>query len=294
MPLSYYLGMDDRNNTNRLPAMSPSVPPADHGIRPADHGISVPPPSHDQSNLLPPPIPLMKGKEKEKDESNVGGLLINLAENGSEDGTSAPTEKDAGTVPPDPTEKDTGTIPQVPTKNDTAMLPSAPTEQEASTTLQATTGKEAGMNPDKLTNPKQKGTPKPERQATSSNESSSSGHDDTKYEEYMKCFLEWLSLDSDCKRMLDNTTKMLASHKSRKGNKAIPIFQHTVDEDPELFTEAQAQTIAAVNSVRNGSGPSIRVRVRVGTEPEQDWRSQLLIKPNDRFAYGSIDISLLV
>jgi hypothetical protein len=30
--------------------------------------------------MLPPPTPSIKGKEKEKNESNVGGLLLDLAE----------------------------------------------------------------------------------------------------------------------------------------------------------------------------------------------------------------------
>jgi hypothetical protein len=47
-------------------------------------------------------------------------------------------------------------------------------------------------------------------------------------------------------------------------------------------------------SVSNGSGPSLRVRVRVGTEPEPDRRSGSSIDPNCRFGYGSIDISLPV
>jgi hypothetical protein len=157
MPLSYFPGMDDHNNANRLCTISTSVPPAnndippaDHGIPPAhngippadsgipptDNGIPVPPPSPDTSKMLPPPTPSIMAKEKEKDESNVGGLLINLAKGGSEDGTSTPTEKDAVTVPPAPTEQDAGTSPPAPT------------------------GQEAGTTPDTPTDPKQKGTPK--------------------------------------------------------------------------------------------------------------------------------------
>ena len=47
-------------------------------------------------------------------------------------------------------------------------------------------------------------------------------------------------------------------------------------------------------SVSNGSGQSLRVWVRVGTEPEPDWWSGSSINPNCRFGYGSIDISLPV
>jgi hypothetical protein len=98
MPLTYYPGMDDCNNAHRLLTISPSVPPA-------DPGIPVPPPSPDKSKMLPPPTPSTKGKEMEKDGTNVGGLLMDLAEYGSEDGTSTPVEKDAGTISPAPTEK---------------------------------------------------------------------------------------------------------------------------------------------------------------------------------------------
>jgi hypothetical protein len=187
--------------------------------------------------MLPPPTPSIKGKEKEKDESNVGGLLMDLAEGGSEDGTSTPTEKDAGTVPP------------------------APTEKDASTTPPAPTGKEAGTTPDKPTDPKQKGTPKPDQPATPGSESSSSDDDDTEDEEYVSCFLEWLGLDPDCKRMMDDETKMLAHHERKMGNKAVPIFQQAVNEDPELFIEARAQITAAVYAMREAI---VRFDTRLG------------------------------
>jgi len=49
--------------------------------------------------MLPPPTPATKGKEKEKDRSNVGGHLTDLAEDGSEDATSTSAQKQAGTIP---------------------------------------------------------------------------------------------------------------------------------------------------------------------------------------------------
>jgi len=226
MPLSYYPGMDDRNNANWLRTISPSVPPADHGIPRADHGIPVPPPSPDKSKMFPPPTPSINGKETEKDASNVEGLLIDLAEGGSEDGTSTPTEKDAGTVPPATTEIGAGTTPPAPT------------------------GEEAGTTPDKPTDPKQKGTPKPDRPATPGSESSCSDDDDTEDEEYVRCLLEWLDLDPDCKKMMDYEMKMLAHHERKMGNQAVHIFQQAVNEDPELFTEARAQITAAGYAMR--------------------------------------------
>jgi hypothetical protein len=51
---------------------------------------------------------------------------------------------------------------------------------------------------------------------------------------------------------------------------------------------------SGVDSVSNGSGPSLRVRVRVGTEPESDWRFGSSINPNCQFGYDSIDFSLPV
>jgi len=266
MPLSHYTGMDDGNNANWLRTISPSIPPAehgippadhgippaDHGIPPADHGLPVPPPSPDRSKMLPLPTPSIKGKEKENDESNIGGLLMDLAEGGSEDGTSTPTEKETGTVPPAPTAKDAGTT-----------LPRA-TGKEAGTTPPAPTSKEAGTTPDKPTDPKQKGTPKPDRPATPGSEGSSSEDDDTEDEEYMSCFLEWLGLDLDCMRMMDDEMKILAHHERTMGNKAVPIFQQGVNEDPELFTEARAQIKAAVYAMREAI---VRFHTRLGNLP---------------------------
>jgi len=49
-----------------------------------------------------------------------------------------------------------------------------------------------------------------------------------------------------------------------------------------------------LSSVSNGSGPSLQVRVRVGTEPCPDRRSGSSINPNCQSGYGSIDIFLPV
>jgi len=156
MPLNYYPGMDDRNHANPLRTISPSVPPA-------EHDIPVPPPSPDKSRMLPPPTPPTKGKEKENDESNVGGLLMDLAEDGCEDVISTPTEKHAGTIPP------------------------------------ASTGKKAGTSREKRTDHKQKGTPQPDRPATPGSGSISSDDDNTEDDQSVSCVLEWLRLNPDCK-----------------------------------------------------------------------------------------------
>jgi len=48
---------------------------------------------------------------------------------------------------------------------------------------------------------------------------------------------------------------------------------------------------ALLNSVSNGTGPSLRDRVRVRTELLPNWRSGLLTHPNWKFGYGSMQIS---
>jgi len=171
MPLRDYPGMDDCHHANRLRTISPSVPPSDPGIH-------VPPPSHDDSKMLPPPTPPTKGKEEEKDESNIGGLLNDLAEAASADGTSTPTEKYTGMAPPGPTENDASTIPPAPAEKDAGTIPPAPT------------GKEDGTTPDRHTDSMQKGTPKPDWPATHGSKSSSSDDDNTEDDEYVSCFQE--------------------------------------------------------------------------------------------------------
>jgi len=65
-------------------------------------------------------------------------------------------------------------------------------------------------------------------------------------------------------------------------------------EDARDASEVTWNLRMQIASDSNGSGPSLRVWVRVGTELHPDWRSGLSINPNCRFGYGSIDISLSV
>ena len=111
MPLGYYPGMDDNDHASQLHTISPSVPPT-------DHEITIPPPFPDLPQMLPSPTTPTKktGMEKEKDQSRVGGLLMDLAKDGSDDGCWAPVEKVAH-IPPASTETAAGTIPQAPTRN---------------------------------------------------------------------------------------------------------------------------------------------------------------------------------
>ena len=195
---------------------------------------------------------------------------MDLAEDGSGDGTSTPTERDTGTDTPAPTGSDTGKVQPVPTeidagtaqpaptekyagtirpeatKQDAGTIRPTPTEKVAATTPPAPTGKQAGTTSEKPTYPKRKGTPKPDRPAIPGSESKSSDDDDTEDEEYVSCFLQWLSLDPDCKRMLDDETKMLAHHERKMGNKALPIFPQAVNEEPELFSEGWADNTTAL------------------------------------------------
>jgi hypothetical protein len=200
--------------------------------------------------MFPPLTPLTKGKEKKKDESNVGGLLMDLAEDWSEDGTSTPTKTDTITLPPAPTEEVADTTPPAPTETHAGTTPPAVIQNKVGTTLPAQTEKEAGTTPAKPTDPKKKGTTKHDRPPTPGSESSNSDDDGTEVEEYVSCFLEWLGLDPDCKRMLDDEMKMLIHHERKMGNKAVPTFQQALHEDPELFIEARATLTAALYGIR--------------------------------------------
>lgn len=66
--------------------------------------------------------------------SNDAGLLIDLAKDGSGDGASAPTEKEASKIPPARTEIEAGTLPPTPTENEASTIPPAHTMEEVSTT----------------------------------------------------------------------------------------------------------------------------------------------------------------
>jgi len=99
MSLGYYPGVDDHAHTNRLCTISPSV-------LLANHEIPIPPPSPNKHKMLPPPTPPLKGKEKETDGVNVGFISMDLANNGSEDGTCTPSEKQAGMIMPAPPVKE--------------------------------------------------------------------------------------------------------------------------------------------------------------------------------------------
>jgi len=65
----------------------------------------------------------------------------------------------------------------------------------------------------------------------------------------MTFFHDWLGLDLDCKRMLDNETRMLAHHMRKMENRSIPILQPVVNEHRELLNEAWTQITATVHAL---------------------------------------------
>jgi len=81
--------------------------------------------------MFQPPTPPTKGKEKDNDGSNVGNVWMDLAKDGSEDGTSTPTNKEVGTIPPPPAENVAGTNPPAAAEKDVGMILPAPTQTEA-------------------------------------------------------------------------------------------------------------------------------------------------------------------
>jgi len=221
--------MNNCNHADLLRTISPSV-------LPADYKTHVPPLSPDKGKLLPQLTTLTMGQEI--DVGNIGGLLIDLAKDGSEDRTSTPTEKEAGAISHAPTENEVCTIPQATTVKQAATNLPTPVETEAG--VIRLTAKEASTNPGKTLNHQQQGTPKPDQPTTSSS-GCSSYDDDTEDEEYVSWYLDRLSLDPDRKRMWDGKTMMLAHHERKIGNKSVPNSQQAVNKDLELFIESEVQ-----------------------------------------------------
>lgn len=104
-----------------------------------------------------------------------------------------------------------------------------------------TTRKEASTTPGKAAERKQKGTPLPDWDVTHGSELRIEDDDNTVEKEYMSSLLQWLGLNPDWKRMLDDETNMLAHHNRKIGNNTIHILQQAVDKDPESFKESWAQ-----------------------------------------------------
>jgi hypothetical protein len=77
-----------------------------------------------------------------------------------------------------------------------------------------TTRKEACKTAEKPTERKQKATPEPYRPVTPVSELRTVDADNTEGVEYVNCFLQWLGLNCDWKRMLDDEMNMMV-HKER-------------------------------------------------------------------------------
>jgi hypothetical protein len=78
--------------------------------------------------MLPPPTPSTKEMEKAIDGSNVEGLVMDLAKNGSKVRTNTPAKEVASTTPPAPTDQVTGSSSPAPTGKADGTSPNMPTE----------------------------------------------------------------------------------------------------------------------------------------------------------------------
>ena len=105
------------------------------------------------------------------------------------------------------------------------MILPVPTDKEASNTPPAPIWTEAGTTREEPSDSKRTGTPKSDQPATPGSQSSGFDDNDTEDEKSTCCFLGWLGIDTDCKRILDDKVKILAHHKRRMGNTAIYIVQ---------------------------------------------------------------------
>jgi hypothetical protein len=161
-------------------------------------------------------------------------LIIDLAKTGSEDGARSPIETEASILLPESTVNEAS-----------AILPT-PTVKEAS--ISPPTQIEAGMTPKKPTIPKLKGTPNPDWPATPSSENNCSSND-TEDEEYIRCFLEWLIHNPNCKKRFDNERQILAHHLTKIRNKAKPIFQQEVNKNSRLIMQSQTQIAVAIHAI---------------------------------------------
>ena len=85
--------------------------------------MALPPPSPNMRTMLPLPTPPTQGMANEMDRSNVGKLVMDLAKDGSENGTSTTTDKAASTVLPAPTKKSASMIPPAPTAKEGRTIP---------------------------------------------------------------------------------------------------------------------------------------------------------------------------
>ena len=136
-----------------------------------------------------------------------------------------PVKKAAPIVTPSPNQKQASINP--------------PTSAEKEAGLILLTGKDGRTTLAESNNRIQQDSPMPNWPATPTSESPTS--DNTQDTDYESCSHAELLLDLDYNRLLNKETTMLAHHERQIGSKAIPIFQHAVNEDPEYITQSYEQ-----------------------------------------------------
>jgi len=65
----------------------------------------------------------------------------------------------------------------------------------------------------------------------------------------VSCIKELFGPNTECKRMLDDKTRMLAHNATKTEDKAVPIIHQAANEDPALCIEARTQIAAAVYAI---------------------------------------------
>jgi hypothetical protein len=89
---------------------------------------------------------------------------------------------------------------------------------------------------------------------------------------------------------INRMARMLEVHTAREEGSCHGMKEWLEDRDTE-WDERHKDIVLGVRgiaSVSNGSGPSLRVRVRVQTEPLPNWLSGSSINPNCPLGYGSM------
>lgn len=185
MRRTFYTGLDDRNTATEYWTTSHSVPPA-------DHTVAIPHPSPDRSKKLRLPRPPTMGKENENIEINVGGIVMDLAEDGCKDNINTPTKKDARKIPPARARTDSGIILPASTVSESLRSPPGRPRKQTCLTLE------------KPTDPEQVCTMNHDQPATRTLKSCSSDNSNTEEEQLFRYLVECLSLDSNCDSMFND------------------------------------------------------------------------------------------
>jgi len=149
------------------------------------------------------------------------------------------TMKEASAITPTVTEKEKGTILPTLSKNEAAVIWQVPTQQVTSKITLTLTRWDTGITPEMPTDPTQKNTPKLGWLTLPSSDSRISD-DNTQGEEYVSHILNLISLNLNCRKVMDNEMNLFAYFARMIGNKAKPVLQMAVTENPQFFPRAQA------------------------------------------------------